>query len=118
MTDQTPITPTEEEDRAIERIAYSADGRLLHRYLRRVLEGVFLFPESGALREHNGRRSLARDLMRRMAKGIDSGGRTESTDNPILANGARAVGADPAGRGTKRRGEPVQPGDGWSADET
>lgn len=116
MTDtERPISPSEEETRAIERIALTSDGRLLHRYLRRVLEAVVDLPDPGALRTHNGRRTLARDLMRQMAKGIeaDHGGRTES--QPILASGARAVGAEHVGRGTKRRVE-LERGDGWSPD--
>jgi hypothetical protein len=89
MTDE--ISPTEEENRAIAAIARSDDGRLLHRYLRRVLETVIDLQDDCALRQQNGRRSLARDLMRLMAEGID-GRRTDgSADDPILTRPRGAV---------------------------
>ena len=90
MTDD--ITPQQEEIEAIYRIAGTRDGVLLHRYFRRVLETVFDMDNDSALRSHNGRRSLARDLMRHMAEGLND--RTDSSaDAPILnrSRGAAAV---------------------------
>lgn len=84
MTDE-PINPRKEEADAIAAIGRTPDGRLLHRYLRRVLEGVIDFPDPSALNNSNGRRSLARDLMRQMAEGIDDHRDTSSADAPILA---------------------------------
>jgi len=88
MTEE--ITPKQEETEALVRIAASRDGALLHRYLRRVLETVIDLDSDGALREQNGRRSLARDLMRLMAEGIDVH-RTDSNNAPILARSSGAV---------------------------
>lgn len=89
MTEQTN-SPLREELEALDRIARSPDGHLLHRLLRRELEAVA--PDnspSGALPALNGRRSLARDLMRSMAQGIEatSGSHTDS----ILARRAEPV---------------------------
>ena len=98
MTDE-PLSPAEEERDAIMRIAASRDGALLHRYLRRVLEGVVDLQEVGALYAHNGRRSLARDLMRLMAEGIHDD-RT-SSDAPILARAGGAIAV--AGRSRRDR---------------
>lgn len=85
------LDPRQEEIEAIDRIACSADGRLLHRYLRRVLEAVIDIQSDSALNSHNGRRSLARDLMRLMAKGIDEHGSSSSSDAPILTRAGGAV---------------------------
>lgn len=84
-----PLNPHEEEKNAIHRIAAGPDGPLLHRYLRRVLEAVVDLDSDGALRAHNGRRSLARDLMRLMAEGIDE--HRTSTDDSIVSRTSGAV---------------------------
>jgi hypothetical protein len=78
------ISPQQEETDALRRIASTSDGALFHRYLRRVLETVIDLQLDGALREQNGRRSLARDLMRHMAEGLNEHGST-SIDAPILS---------------------------------
>lgn len=96
MTDDA-ITPQQEEADALVRIAASRDGALFHRYLRRVLETVIDLDSDGALRQQNGRRSLARDLMRLMAEGLD-GGRTDSTDEPILNRSRGAAGVSTRAR--------------------
>ena len=89
MTEEI-ISPQQEEADALRRIAASRDGALFHRYLRRVLETVIDLQDDGALRQQNGRRSLARDLMRLMAEGLNDHG-SASTDNPILARSGGAV---------------------------
>lgn len=103
MTDD--LNPLEEEKLALDRIARTFDGQLLHRYLRRVLESVIDIPVPGALRTHNGRRSLARDLMGLMAQGIEgSSGRLDTSilrsPGPIASRrrpaGSRRVAPDPA----------------------
>src|SRR6266403_1965473 len=88
MTDD--FNPFTEEIEAVKRIASTGDGRLLHRYLRRVLETVIDLQEGGALQAQNGRRSLARDLMKLMAEGIDDR-RDDHGNDPILARSARPV---------------------------
>lgn len=99
MTDE--ITPRDEEAEAIKSIAASRDGAMLHRYLRRVLETVVDLQDDCALRQQNGRRSLARDLMRLMAEGLDAGRTHSSADDPILTRprGPTAV----AGRARRDR---------------
>ena len=90
MTD-VAVNPIKEEIEAIEAIARSRDGQLLHRYLRRVLETVVDIQEASALYAQNGRRSLARDLMRHMAEGIDDNRSTSTDDAPILARAGNAA---------------------------
>lgn len=99
MTDE-PISPQTEEADAIKAIARSRDGALLHRYLRRVLETVIDIQEVSALQAQNGRRSLARDLMRLMAEEIDQHG-SDSADAPILSRTRGAVAV--AGRARRDR---------------
>lgn len=95
-----PLSLTEQEINAIKAIALSDDGALLHRYLRRVLETVIDMQSDGALREQNGRRSLARDLMRHMAEGLND--RRDASNDPILSrpSGGIAV-ARPRGAGRR-----------------
>lgn len=100
IEDDKPLSPNEQEANAIRTIARSDDGALLHRYLRRILETVIDLESEGALRQHNGRRSLARDLMRLMAEGIDD--RTDHTNDPILSRPSGAVIVAPR-RGAGRR---------------
>lgn len=103
-----PINPVTEEFEALDRIARTYDGRLLHRYLRRVLEAVYDTPDETALRSHNGRRTLARDLMGHMALGIEgtSGRRDEQRgDEPILTRSSRSA-AGIHRRAGSRRVEP------------
>lgn len=104
MTDD-PIDPTKEENAAIARLAFTEDGRLLHRYLRRELERLGLTADQSTLLVLHGRRSLAHDLMRHMAEGIEVGsGRRTSTDDPILTRSSGAVSVAGAGaRGARRR---------------
>ncbi len=104
-----PISLTEQEINAIKAIARTDDGALLHRYLRRVLETVFEMQSDGALREQNGRRSLARDLMRHMAEGIDE--RRAHSDDPILSRPSGGVTvARPRGAGRRITADIAVPG--------
>jgi hypothetical protein len=103
-----PLNPVAEEAEAIKRIAGTRDGALFHRYLRRVLEGVFDIETDSALRTHNGRRTLARDLMRLMAEGLNVNGNDSSTDAPILTRPGGAVAVTGA-RGARRRVPGTQP---------
>lgn len=89
MTDE--LNPHQEEREAIEAIARTREGLMLHRYLRRVLETVIDLQDGSALKQQNGRRSLARDLMRLMAEGIDGRRTDSSSDDPILTRPRGAV---------------------------
>ena len=123
MTEQpTILNPLDDEKRAIDLIARTPEGRLLHRYLRRVLEGVVDMPDNGALTSHNGRRTLARDLMRLMAQGIEdtSAARTGSTaaTEPILARDRRPAIVSGQRRGAGRRVTADEPVAGWDDEPT
>lgn len=102
MTDE-PINPLDEEREAIARIGFTADGGLMHRYLRRVLEGCRATEESGALQRQEGARIFARDLMALMAEGIDSGRRADTQPLAPARTGAIAV---TRARGVARRVQP------------
>lgn len=67
--------------KALDRLARTADGELLYRYLQKIVMFVpGLEADDGALRVDQGRRRFALDLMALMAKGIDeSDGRDHST---------------------------------------
>lgn len=71
--------------KALDRIARSADGRDLYAFLQKTLCDLASGECSdGALREMEGRRRFASELMAMMAKGIiDSGGRD---NQPIVFN--------------------------------
>lgn len=94
----------EDTTRALDRIARTPDGTILYRCLQKVLCGVSGTTEGGALQNEHGRRSLARDLMARMAQGIDesSSARSES-DRPVTFAVAGPVRAVSAARGAARR---------------
>lgn len=115
MSEDKQLTPTAEEIEGIKRLSMTYDGRLLHRFFRRVLEGYLHSVDASALLANNGRRSLAFELMAHMAEGIESsGGRTGSSsdDQPILSRpggGARVV----SPRDTRRVS--LVHGDGWDA---
>lgn len=101
MTDEK-VDPSKEETEALGRLAFTDDGRLLHRYLRRELERLGLTADQSTLLVLHGRRSLAHDLMRLMADGIEARRGGSSTDDPILTRSSGAVaGARP--RGARRR---------------
>lgn len=81
----------EDMHQAIDRIARTPEGAVFYRYLQKAI-CAFLPGEASnrALRQNEGRRSFAAELMGLMAKGIDeSGGRTD-------------LPADDAGRASER----------------
>ena len=89
-----PLTPKDEEIQAIERIASSRDGMLLHRYLRRILESCRLTDDANSLQRHEGARMLARDLMTIMAKSIEHGiGRPAPADTSIIPAAGKPIAA-------------------------
>jgi hypothetical protein len=73
---------------AIDRIARTADGRVLYLFLQRSMMTFPTTGSKGALRSHHGERTFAFRLMSLMGKGIsESGGRTSSssgTEQPIV----------------------------------
>lgn len=71
------MTTDDDLKAAIDRLARTADGRELYLYLQKTLLSLAIGDRTdGALREHEGRRMFAADLMSLMAKGIEeSGGR-------------------------------------------
>jgi hypothetical protein len=99
------VDPATEEREAIARIAFSYDGLLMHRFLRRTLEAVFDLEPVSALPFQNGRRSLARDLMRLMAEGIEGQTSGRTSDSAILTRAGSARSAR-AFRGAARRVAP------------
>lgn len=114
MSDE-PINPLAEEIEALGRVAMTSDGRLLHRFLRRMVEATCISDQGSALPRHEGGRMFAATLMRHMAEGIDSSsGRTDSSsaDRSILARSGKPV-AVHASRGAQRR-VALEPGDGWN----
>ena len=97
---------TDEEMRiAIDRIARTADGEALYRWLQSQLMRVCTSAEAGTLQVELGRRTLARDLMGHMAKGIDESGKP-GTDRPseraVAVAITRAI-TSPGPRGIPRR---------------
>lgn len=113
MTEETPVNPQKEEAEAIGRIGLTPDGRLLHRYMRRVLETATEMLPDGALREQTGRRTLARDLMRLMAASVEAQRDGSEPEQPILTSASGPVGTGT--RGTRRR-VALEPGDGWTGE--
>lgn len=99
MTEE--LSPQAQEIEALDRIARTPDGAMLHRYLRRVLESVRVTEDIGALQRQEGARMFAKDLMRHMAQAVEANsGRTE----PILSSAASPAGAPGrAFRGNARR---------------
>jgi len=92
----------EDLDKALDRIARTADGELLYRFCQRKLMEALAdhSPKQGALRVAHGERRFAQLLMAKMAKGIDeSGGRTDSSSR---ASERTVV--------FKRGAEPIRPG--------
>lgn len=100
--------------KAWDAIARTPAGALIYRHLQKVLMGTLETTDGGALLRHDGRRTLARDLMAMMAKGIDdSGGRTESSEpgsraseRPVVFSLARGVSVARGPRGAGRRVSP------------
>lgn len=94
---------------AIDRLARTADGRILYLFLQKKMTEVADLPTDGALRANHGERMFASKLTGLMAKGIsESGGRTSSAggspigDQPIIFAVPIAVDAG-RGRGAGRR---------------
>lgn len=96
--------PTDAEiDKAIGRIALTADGRLLYRRLQMILMSAVPRPGGGALRAHEGRRSLARELKALMDSTLSQLGppRDRSGDHdpdePAVAEPAQPIAVERSG---------------------
>ena len=107
----------EQERNALDLIARTPEGLLLHRHLRRVLEAVYDGPDTWTLQGQTGRRTLARDLMRLMAAGIEATSDGRGADKSILSGRRKPIDASPRRRGTERRVE-LERGDGWLPDSS
>jgi hypothetical protein len=88
---------TDEIREAIDRIARTPDGHLLYRFFQKTLCAVAAGNvDDGALRQHEGRRRFASEMMGLMAKGIDDSDRyaiTFSVSGAVRANsGPRGAG--------------------------
>lgn len=116
MTESAAPTLEQEEKEAWRRLSHTPDGALIHRALRRVLESITPIADSGALLANEGRRSLASDLMRLMAEGIEARGRSDSIgtgggNDPVLTRDAKPVrGRRAAGPGRRVNAGTVVPG--------
>lgn len=92
-------------DEALDRIArdqpIAGDGQKLYLYAQLIAMDVIEGLDGGALHQNEGRRSLARDLMAKMAAGIEAAnsGRRE---RPILYKRSEPVIVD-TGFGARRR---------------
>jgi hypothetical protein len=82
---------------ALDRIARSGDGNLLYRFCQKVVCEICLDPSDGALRQHEGRRRFAAELMAHMAEGIQ-----DSDRHAITFARARSA-PDTRPRGAARR---------------
>ena len=80
-----------------DRLARSADGQLFYRFLQKQLCAICSDPNEGALRQHEGRRRFASEMMGLMAKGIRESDRTCIT---FTVSGAKPVSRS---RGAGRR---------------
>jgi hypothetical protein len=98
---------------AIDRIARTPDGQMLFRHLQKICLAVAT-PESshGALRQHEGRRMFASELMGMMSKGI--------ADSDRYAITFVRTAAEPAtrSRGAGRRITAATPVAGWDTEPT
>lgn len=116
MTEE--ITSDDIKD-VMDRIARTADGQLLYRYLQKIRMGVMpLDANQRALRANEGRRSFAADLMAHMGKGIADSDRYAVTfaiagpvDTRSRSRGAaRRVTADTYVPGYSEPDAPAEPG--------
>lgn len=102
---------TQDIAEAIDRIARTPDGIILYRFLQKTLCAVPPSEQTdGALREFEGRRRFAAELMGHMSEGIQDSDRHTIT---FSSSGART--RDPAKRGAARRVTLDTPVAGWDA---
>jgi len=100
---------------ALDRIARTADGELLYRYLQKVLCAVTTpATHECALPRNEGRRSFAAELMGLMAEGMQASGRHAATVTFTRAE-PRAISRS---RGAARRVTPDSVVAGWNDTDT
>lgn len=116
----TEIRPTQKEIvDSLERIAMTPDGRNLYIFLQRRLMAVKPAASDGALRQYEGERSFAHELIGLMAKGIaesvnrasHSAG-SSGAEQPVVTGSAKPV-ATGSHRGAGRRIGPDDRVAGW-----
>lgn len=85
MTADRDCDSEDDMNKAIDCIARSIDGKALYLFLQKTLMGVLTgnHPD-GALREHEGRRMFAAELMALMAKGIEESSGSDASNHPIV----------------------------------
>lgn len=105
---------TDDEMReALDRVARTADGELIYRYFQKTLCSVSTDPNESALREHNGRRRFATELMGHMAEGIRASGRPADPTVTFAVAGPRSIsGSGGPGRIRAALARADQPGPG------
>lgn len=103
--------PTPAEiDEGIRNLALTHEGRLLYRHLQMILMSPAPEGSGGALRQHEGRRSLARDLKRLMDEELAKLGTARDRpgdhdpDAPAIVKRAEPIAR--ASGGTERRVQP------------
>ncbi len=69
---------------ALDRIARTPDGQEFYRYLQQVVCQTHPNVSDGALRQHEGTRIFASDLMTHMGEGIDASVRRDGNEQPVI----------------------------------
>lgn len=99
---------------ALDRIGRSPDGRLLYLFCQKTLCQVLPGDQTeSALREHEGRRRFAAELMGHMSKGIQ-----DSDRHAITFTVTRAARTGGAARGAGRRVTLDTPVAGWDSPDS
>ena len=96
----------------LDRFARTPDGQLFYRYCQKQLCAIATSENDSALREHQGRRRFAADLMALMAKGI------EDSDRPITFSVSGARSTATGARGAARRVTLDTAVSGWDSPDT
>jgi hypothetical protein len=101
---------------AIDRIARTPDGQVLYLFLQKVRLSITDDPSEGALRQHEGRRRFAAELMAYMAEGIQDSDRHAITF--ARAKPRSDAGAKSRPRGAARRITDRTFVSGWDGPDT
>ena len=93
------------------RIARTDDGRLIYVGLQKILCGVAAAADDGTLRENNGRRMFAAELMAKMAESIEASasGGSKPNERPVVFAIQRPAIVARRRIGAERRGGAAEP---------